>query len=227
MARLYWLVCLCLAATLAWAASSRAESGSPAESPPLVYEVMINGESFLVEANRAVKLQSKEKPGTSYDVAVRVAPTQRIKLNAIQFDYDLPARVEDDGKRENRSARLTHELGYTILITDLGQPLDAKAQVEALKILVDSVKETVREMKETKLDVGEAHQRTFEGSSARGVTIRYRDAKDIGHVCLVYLLTGPKFAATCVVQYVDDDSEDVLPLIKKVLDSVRAVRIRG
>ena len=221
MVRFCWLACLCPAATLAWAVPSRAES------PPLVYELMINGESFLVEANRAMKLQSKEKPGTSYDVAIRVAPTQRVKLNAIQFDYDLPAKVEDDGKRENRSVRLTHELGYTVLITDLGQPLDAKAQGEALKILVDSVKETLREMKETKLNVGETHQLTFDGSSARGVTIRYRDAKDIGHVCLVYVLSGPKFAATCVAQYVDDDSEDVLPLIKKVLDSVRSVRNRG
>ena len=61
------------------------------------------------------------------------------------------------------------------------------------------------------------------GLSARGVTIRYRDAKDIGHVYLLYVLTGPKFAATCVAEYLDSDSEDVLPLVKKTLNSVRAI----
>ena len=192
-------------------------------APPVTYEVQINGESFLVEANRVVKVESKEKPGVSYNVAVRVAPTQRVRLNTIQFEYELPAKVEDNGKRENRSARLTHELGFSILLSDLGQPLEPKAQEATLKMLVDSVTAELREEKATGIDVSAPHQRTFDGSAARGVTIRYRDAKDFGHVYLLYVLTGPTFAATCVVEYLDRDSEDVLPLVKKTLDSVRAI----
>ncbi len=192
-------------------------------APPLCYEVQINGESFLVEANRVVKLESKEKPGVSYNVAVRIAPTQRMRLNTLQFEYELPAKVEDDGKRENRSVRLTHELGFSILLTDLGPSLEPKAQEETLKMLVESVTGALREEKAVGIDISAPHQRTFDGSSARGVTIRYRDAKDFGHVCLVYVLTGPTFAASCVVEYLDNDSEDVLPLVKKTLDSVRAL----
>ena len=46
--------------------------------------------------------------------------------------------------------------------------------------------------------------------------------RDSGDVYLLYVLSGPKHAATCVVEYLEHDSDDVLPLIKKMLDSVRA-----
>ena len=192
-------------------------------APPLTYEVQINGESFLVEANRLVKLESKEKPGVTYHVAVRVAPTQRVRLNTLQFDYELPAKVVDDRKRENRSVRLTHELGFSILLTDLGQPLQPETQEATLKALVGSVVEELRAEKATGVDVSEPHQRRFGGSSARGATIRYHDARDLGHVCLLYVLTGSTFSASCVVEYLDHDSDDVLPLIKRTLDSVRPI----
>ena len=58
-----------------------------AEGPPLTYEVVINGETFRVEGNRRVKLESKEHPGTSYDVAVRVSPTQHRRLDSVELDY--------------------------------------------------------------------------------------------------------------------------------------------
>lgn len=208
-----------VAATMANSSPCQAES--PATSPPSLYEVQINGESFLVEANRQIKLESKVKPGTSYNVAVRIAPTQRVRLNTIQFDYDLPAKVEVDNHRENRSARLAHELGLSILLCDLGHPLDTKNQDEALKILLKSVTTTLQAAKIGEIEVSKSHQRNFDGSSARGATIRYRDAQGIGHVYLVYVLTGPNHAATCVAEYLENDSDDVLPLVKKTLDSVR------
>jgi hypothetical protein len=192
-------------------------------APPLTYEVQINGESFLIEANRMVKLQSSEKPDVSYDVAVRVAPTQRMRLNTFLFEYELPAKVEDNGNRENRSARLVHELGFSILLGDLGQSLEPKVQEQTLKILVESVTTSLREAKAVGIEVSAPHARRFTGSAARGVAIRYRDAKDRGHVYLVYVLTGPTFAASCVVEYLDNDSADVLPLVKKTLDSVQAI----
>ena len=55
-------------------------TGAPQPTPPVTYEVQINGESFPVEANRAVKVDSQEKPGVGYNVAVRVAPTQQVRL---------------------------------------------------------------------------------------------------------------------------------------------------
>jgi hypothetical protein len=194
-----------------------------AAAPPLCYEVQINGESFLVEANRVVKLESKEKPGVSYNVAVRVSPVQRVRLGGFQFEYEMPAKMQEDGKGENRSVRLTHELGFSILLADLGRPLEPKTQEETLKMLVEAVTKTLREQKAARIDVSDPRQRIFSGSHARGVTVGYRDSKDFGHICLVYVLSGPTFAASCVVEYLDHDADDVLPLIKKTLDSVQAI----
>jgi hypothetical protein len=213
-----------LLAVTALAAQARPAHPEPSASPPpMVYELQINGESFLVEGNRLTKLTSKQKPGTHYDVAVRIAPTQRVQLTTVEFDYDLPAKVELVGNSERRSARMVHELGFSLLIRDLGRPLDAQRQKEALDGLLKSVTAALREAKVADLDVGDPHERKFDGSSARGITIRYRDAKGFAHVDLLYVLTGPGFAATSVVEFVENDGDDVLPLIKKTLDSIRPI----
>jgi hypothetical protein len=201
--------------------AARAQSATPGQ--PLRYEVQINGEEFVVEANRAVKLQSKLRPGVTYNVAIRLAPVQQIRLNNLEFSYELPAKVEVEGDAVQRTARLTHELGFSLILTDLGPPLAADDQQQTLKVLVDSVTGVLREEKRTAIESGDPYQRTFKGSSARGVTIRCRDAKNLGRVCLIYVLTGPAFSGTCVVEYLDHDSDDALPLIKRLLDSVQSV----
>ncbi|NQU22077.1 MAG: hypothetical protein HQ567_12395 [Candidatus Nealsonbacteria bacterium] len=211
-----------LIATPAGSAVTRAQSGSDVR--PSVYELVINGERFQIEANRLIKLKSEKNPGTGYDVALRIAPSQRLRLNAVQFDYDWLSRVQDDHGRDRRTARLTHELGFTMLITDMGQPLPAEATDKVLKIVADSVGETFTGLQMKKINVGQPRNRTFTGTSGRWVAIRYRDEQDSGHTCLVYVLNGPSFAVSCVIQYVDDDLEDVKTLIKKTLDSFRPLR---
>ena len=201
---------------------ARAQPGSDVR--PSMYELVINGERFLVEANRLIKLKSEKNPDTGYDVALRIAPTQRLRLNSVQFDYDWLSRVQDDHGRDRRTARLAHELGFTMLITDMGQPLPAEATDKVLKIDVDSVAETFTGLNVKNLDVGQPRDRTFAGSSGRGVVVRYRDEQDSAHTCLVYVLNGPSFAVSCVIQYVDDDLDDVKLLIKKTLDSFRPLR---
>lgn len=199
-----------------------------AAEPPTRYELLINGESFLVEANRVVTLESHQQPGVKYQVALRIAPTQPVRLVSCQFEYDLPATLHAEpavpaGGAARRSARLTHELGFDLLVTDLGGPLRAGTQAEALQILSQSVMDTFRRMGVGKLTAAAPHQRRFAHAEAHGMTIHYLDAQGIGHTSLVYVLGGEKFAATCVVQYLDKDSEHVLPLIKKALDSLRAI----
>jgi len=212
------LVPLLLAAV--WACTPAA-----AAVEPTLFELVINGESFTVEANRVVELTSRRDPQVKYQVALRIAPTQRIKLNAVQFDYDRLCEVEDDRGRQQRTARLKHELGFTMLVTDLGDtPLPEETQREALKLLVDSVVENIREQQPEHLDVGQPQPRRFRGASGLGVTIHYRDAQDLGRTYYVYLLGGPKFAVSCVVQYVDNDLDDVRELIAQVLNSFAPAR---
>ena len=193
-----------------------------AASPPQTYELQLNGETFLVEANRETMLESKTKPGVRYRVALRVSPVQRMRLNSVVLNYDLPAKVEDDGKQRNRSVRITHELGFSALFNDLGRPLNVREAKETLKMLTDSVTATLDELKAQEVNVTEPHERKFDGSAGRGATIRYRDAHGFRHVYLLYVLTGPKHAATCVIEYLEKDSDDVVPMIKRLLDSVRA-----
>jgi hypothetical protein len=213
--------CLCAPLVVVFGATALAQPDL--SGPPVTYEVKINGESFVVEGSRAVKLQSKEKPGTTYEIAIQVALTQRLRLNTVELEYDLPARLTDDRGRPHRTVQLKHELGFSMLITDLGEPLEASAQDEALKILTESVADSYKQQKGTDFEVGQSAECKFGDTPARRAKIHYKDDRDYGHTAWAFVLTGAKFSVTCVVQYLDDDEKTVLPLVKKTLDSIRAV----
>jgi hypothetical protein len=191
---------------------------------PKTYELMLNGDSFLIEADQQVRVESKEKPGTSYMLALRVAPQQPLELNTLRLDYDWPAKIQDDHGRVQRTVRIRPELGYTFLITDLGSPLASEDQEQALTRLIESVSKSLGDAGMQKLEVPKPHRRDFTGCKGQGVLIRYRDKEGFSQNCLVYLLAGEKFAATCVVQYFEDNRDNVLPRLKAMLDSIRAVR---
>lgn len=199
-----------------------ARGEEPVRPAPVLYEVLINGENFEVEAGRVVKLTSQKQPGTTYEVAIRVAPTQRMRVGPMQVEYDRNAKVEQIGTRDQPGIKVSHELGFSVLLTMLGNRSEAKDQAPLLTALADSVAETYKEMKVKQLDVGKAQERKFAHTTARGLTIRYRDAQDFEHVCLVYLVSGDKFSASCVAQYLAADADDVVPLIKRMIDSLDA-----
>ena len=207
---------------LAGAGPLPAQTGN--EPPPNTYELMINGESFLVEANQQTKLKSREKPGVEYDVALRVAPRQRLTLNTFQLEYELPARVDDDHGRTQRSVRIHHELGFTILLTDLGEPIPDENRDKALEVLRDSVAASLKESGMKILNVAKPHTRDFTHSKGYGVVLRLQDAGGNPQTCMVYLLRGDKMAVSCVVQHLDADADQVLDRIKRVLDSVQPLR---
>lgn len=188
----------------------------------IVYELLINGESFLIEGNRVVKLRSEQNRDIEYEVAIRVAPTQRYRMPTLQFTYERPATIERDTESGHNVARLIHELGYTMLTHDLGGTLDAEAQKQALDILAESVAGSFGEMQARDIQVGKPHSRKFGDNTGLGTMIRYRDAQGVGHTSLVYVLTGKDFSATCVIQYLDRDQNDVLPLVRKTLESFQA-----
>ena len=97
----------------------------------MTYEVQIDGESFQVEGGqRPIKVESKLKKGTTYTLAVRVAMTQPLRLNSVQLEYGMWAKVIDNKGKDLRIAQIVHELGFSLAITDLGHALDAKHQDE-------------------------------------------------------------------------------------------------
>lgn len=186
----------------------------------LTYELMINGESFLLEGNRMTRLESRESPGVAYEVAVRVAPMQRLRLSSIQLLYPLGTTVESDADVPRRTVRLRHELGYTMHLTDLGGTLPADAVPKAVALLADTVVESCEELQATGIKRADVKPATFGNSAARGAIIRSTDARGAVQVNLVYILSGPTYAASCIVQYAEADAGDVLPLVRRTLESI-------
>ncbi len=220
-----WNACFALA-VIALPGVNLALAADAPPALPTTFELMINGETFQVEANRMVKLPSTTMPGVTYEVALRVAPIQVLRLNTFKFSYDLRSKVQDDRGRERRTARVTHELGLTMLLTDLGEPLDASSRDKALELLSQSVAQSLtrRGIPEAATQVTRLEDQQFAGSEGRGVRFRYRDAEGVEHVTLVYLLVGKQFTASCIVQYLQADAEDVLPIVKRTLDSVKGLQ---
>ncbi len=218
-----WLVCLSTIAVMP--NRGYGQPGPPLAgegNQPVLYELLINGESFLVEGNRIVTLRSEQDPDTEYQVAIRLAPTQQYHMPTLRFHYQRPAILERDTEGGHNVVRLVHELGFSMLIHDLGGTIDEEAQKQALGILAESVAESFREMGAREVQAGQPHSRKFGENTGHGTVIRYRDAEDVGHTCLVYVLAGDNFSATCVIQYLDRDQEDVIPLVRKTLDSFQA-----
>ncbi len=83
------------------------------------------------------------------------------------------------------------------------------------------MEKSFRDKKVEGLKTAPRHERRFQHVPAEGVTIQYHDSQGRANTCLVYVLAGQNFTATAIVQFKDDDHEDVLPLVKKTLDSVR------
>ncbi len=190
-----------------------------AAKPPELYELVINGESFTVEANRVLKLESRQRPGTDYEVALRVAPIQRIKLGHCQFEYASLFDVSEQNADGQRSVTLNHELGLTMLITEIGGPLEPDSQAKALQILTQSVQDSLSEADRQRVSVSKPQSRRFGESVGLGVVIRYEDAQQVDHTWLAYVLVGKSFTVTCVTQYLDRDADDVLPLVRQTLES--------
>ncbi len=203
-----------------------------AQAPPapdeleqnIVYELLINGESFLVEGNRVVKVRSEQNPDAEYEVAIRVAPTQRYRMPSLEFTYERPARIERDPEGGRHVVQVVHELGFSIRIHDLGGTLDEEAQQRALGILTESVADSYREQGAGDIQVGNPFApRKFGEWVGLGTTIRYRDEGQIGHTCMIYVLAGDASSATCVIRFLDRDRDDVLPLVRRTLESFRAL----
>ncbi|MCS7305906.1 MAG: hypothetical protein NZ602_12475 [Thermoguttaceae bacterium] len=190
---------------------------------PTTYELMINGESFLLEVNQLVRLQSQLRPGTVYEVALRVSPIQYLRLNQIRLMYDLRCKVEDDRQPQRRTVRLVHPHGCHLLITELGEPLAGDDRETALRILTEATVQSYRQrgIPEEKMEVSRLETTQLPSAEARGVRIRYQDAKGIEHQGLIYLLVGKTFTCSFIVEYLQTDEDRVLPIAKRILDSIQ------
>ncbi len=187
---------------------------------PERFEISINGENFTVDAGLPTRLQSKEHPGQSYQVAVRLAQLQHWKLNTVQFDYQLGFQVKDDRKLKGRTATLKHPLGFMAVITDLGGSLPADIKSSALEQLVEGMKKTLSESGIEQVKVSKPQRRKLGSNAVEAVTFSYLDSDGDGRMSAVYLITGDKFACSCLLQCDEDDREDAVDMVKATIASI-------
>jgi hypothetical protein len=188
---------------------------------------MIDGESFLVDLDKQVTVEAQDKPEVKHRVALRVAMQQRVELNTLRFQYEMPATLTDDQGKSERTARLRHELGFLLLITDLGPPLEAAVQDSALKVLTEPITKNLEESHFKNIEVAKPHRGKFTGCQGPGVKIHYQDRQDYDQTCFAYVLIGPTFTCSCFIQFFDKDKERVFPLIKTILNSIEGAKKGG
>jgi hypothetical protein len=208
------------------ATASRPASAQPSASdPPVTYEVQIDGESFQVEGGqRPVKVESKLKKGTTYTLAVRVAMTQLLRLNSVQMEYGMWAKVIDNKGKDLRIAQIVHELGFSLSITDLGRALDSKHQDELLKTLEDNAEKRFGDRKATNLKRTELKPMKFGSSDGKRSMITYTDSDGVARTCVIFVLSGEKYTVSAVAEFRDQDKEDVGSWVMNALGSIRPLQ---
>jgi hypothetical protein len=191
------------------ASGSRLATAQPSPGdPPVTYEVQIDGESFQVEGSqRPIKVESKLKKGTAYTLAVRVAMTQRLRLNSVQMEYGMWAKVDDNKAKDLRIAQIDH-LGCHLTVTDMGRFLDVKHQDELMKTLEqDAVKRytdrKAANLKRTAKDV------KLGSSEGKGLRITYDDAEGVARTCMIFVLSGKSYTLSAVAEFRDQDKDDI------------------
>jgi hypothetical protein len=214
-------ISVCFAVVLAF--GSRLSSGQPRpDDPPVTYEVQIDGESFQVEGGqRPIKVESKLKKGNHYTLAVRVAMTQPLRLNTVQLEYGMWAKVIDNKRKDLRVAQIVHELGFSLEITDLGQALNAKQQDELLKTVAENAVKRFTDRKAVDLKRTELNAMKIGPSGCKRLRINYTDAEGVARTCMIFVLSGEKYTVTAVAEFRDLDGDDVKPWVMSALESIQ------
>jgi len=218
-----WIGVFCAVAA---ASASRGASAQPGpDDPPVAYEVQIDGESFQVEGGqRPIKVESKLKKGTVYTLAVRVAMTQPLRLNSVQMEFGMWAKLIDNKGKDLRIAQIIHELGFGLQITDLSQALDAKHQDELLKTLADNAVQRFTDRKATDLKRTELNAMKFGSSTGKRLKISYNDSEGVARTCMIFVLSGEKYTVSAVAEFRDQDRDDVGPWVMHALGSIRPLQ---
>lgn len=214
-----------LLAALAVTAPRLVSAQPSPNDPPVNYEVQIDGESFQVEGGqRPVKVESKLKKGTVYTLAVRLAMTQPLRLNSVQMEYGMLAKVTDNKRKDLRIVQIVHELGFSLEITDLGQALDAKHQDDLLKTLTENAVKRFTDHKATDLKQMAPKAQKFGSSDGKWLRINYSDSEGVARTCMIFVLSGEKYTVSVVAEFRDQDKEDVGSWVMSALGSIRPLQ---
>ena len=190
------------------------------------YELTINGKSYdiqLGEQLRTPPVKALKDGNNRY--SVQIAPTQLAKMNTLQLRYPYPSRAFDDEATKERTIRVYHEMGFAILVTDFGGPLNNPET--SIPKIVDVLKETLREelvgdLKNPKEASSKLEYVTKNGTRVNGVIVQVKlsDAKIVE--AAAFTISNEKFFATLTLQLFGIPFEHVRGKIKDMLESFEA-----
>lgn len=190
---------------------------------PTTYELSINGEVFQVELGKPTTVKSQDQPGVDYKLSLGVAPEQSIRLETVQFDYARTCRALETRGQGAPTATLSNDLGFTMIITDLGGMIDTADRSPVMKLLVERMVRSFIPTADGTPVVSEEKKVSFDGLSGNVVSIQYRDKDGYDRTCVVYLLADDTHACSCIVQYLNENAVAIAPVVQKTLDSIRPV----
>lgn len=188
---------------------------------PTTYELAIDGEVFEIELGKATTVKSRTRPGVEYQLSLGVAAEQSIELDTVGFRYDRSSRAREDRGQGAPTATLSNDLGFTMIITDLGGTIDTEDRDRVLKLLVDRMVQSFRPNAEGAPTVSKESEAKFDDMSGSVVSIQYRDKDGYDRTCVVYLLADATHACSCIVQYLNENAVAIAPVVKRTLDSIR------
>ena len=166
------------------------------------------------------RLESKDHPGQSYRVAVRLATMQHWKLNTVGFDYQLGFQILDDQESKGRSATLKHPLRFVLVITDLGGAAAADAKSSALEQLVEGMRKSLRGSGIEDVKVSKPQRRKLGTNAVEAVTFSYPNSSGGERLSAVYLVSGEKFTCSCLLQCDDANQQDAIDMVKATIASM-------
>ena len=204
-------------------AEANDQTSEERELPIDSYELTVNGTSYNIQLGEQLRIPPVKtyKDGKNR-VSVQIAPTQLAAMNTLKLRYPYPSRAFDDEGKQERTIRVYHEMGYAILITDFGGPLNNPE--ESVPKIVEILKNTLHEeltakLKNPKEATTKFTDKTKNGTLVNGVIVQVKltDDKIIESVGIT--LSNPDFFATMTLQLFGLPFEHVHQTIKEMLES--------
>jgi hypothetical protein len=199
-----------------WAAAALAGEGM---AP--VYEVSIDGETFVVSDGRETELNSRATPGRSIRLLVRRKPIQPYETTRLAFEYDGSANLEDDRDVRNRTITLI-ALSSGVLVVSEHEEAKPSDHAGILKRYVREMSESIRRDGGAILEVSPARETST--AHARGLesSIRSRDADGELSFCSIRALASEDVVFVVVTQHVEENEDRAPAFFAHTLDSIRA-----
>lgn len=186
----------------------------------LSFELEINGVKQSVAEGETVTVQLPEAT-KSAKVAVRRAAQQRYEFNSIHFLYDTSLSIDDDQDDETRTVTLIDARGFSIVISDLGEP-DSTSVEHLTKVMADDLlrifaKDPITAVKSTAPTAHAAAK-----ISGMLATIEYTDSDGDRNFSQVYVFRNKGRDFSVILNHTDENAAAAKRSLETVLSSVVA-----